>query len=83
MDVNCTLCGAKIAEYSGPTGAKTPIESKYYTRIDGSQPAHGSSTTGKCPTCEQEINELECVLFAVTKNLDPPDTKALLDALGG
>ncbi len=76
LDVICLLCQKKIADYSGPLGFEIPIESQFYTRIDGSQPAHGSSTAHKCPHCDRRINELEAVLDAVYKHLNPADKRA-------
>lgn len=76
MDVNCPRCGEKIAEYSGQAGYKIPIESKYYTRIDGSKPEHGSATGANCPHCGAWINELEATLFAVDQHLRPASKRA-------
>lgn len=69
MDILCLFCQEKIADYSGQIGFKIPIESQYYTRIDGTKPAHGSSTAAVCPFCKQNINELEAVLQAVENQL--------------
>jgi hypothetical protein len=71
LDVDCPRCGKKIANYTGPLGAEVPIESHFYTRLDGSQPTYGSSTTHTCPFCKQKINELEAVLSAVSEFLYP------------
>jgi len=67
----CLRCGTKIADYSGPLGMEVPIESQFFTRIDGTQPKHGSSTYHKCPGCGLRINELECTLNAITQHLFP------------
>jgi len=69
IDVSCLRCNAKIAEYSGPLGFHVPVKSKFYTRIDGSQPTHGSSTAHKCPNCGETINELDATLAAADKYL--------------
>ena len=69
MDVNCTKCGKKIADYSGSIGLDIEIESKYFTRIDGTQPAEGSSSHGTCPHCKSGINELECTVNAMSDEI--------------
>ena len=69
IDVNCTKCGKKIAEYRGPVGFDIEIESKYYFRIDGSQPEPNSSSHGTCPHCKSGINELECTVNAMSDEI--------------
>ena len=69
IEVDCDRCAHKIGEYSGALGPKIPIESKYYKRIDGTQPKHGSSTAWPCPHCKETINELICVMNACMANM--------------
>ena len=80
IDVDCTECGKKIGTYAGPLGANVPIRSQFFKRNDGSKPAHGSSTAGKCPNCEKPINELICVMNAAMQNLanDPATMQELI-----
>jgi len=69
IEVPCPECGAKIAEYIGPIGYDTPIVSRYFKRVDGTSPAHGSATDGTCPACHKGINELIAVMNAVSSKL--------------
>ena len=71
IEIDCDKCGRKIGEYSGSLGPKIPIESRFYKRIDGTQPKHGSSTAWPCPHCKETINELICVMNACVANMQP------------
>lgn len=78
--ISCSECGNKIGDYVGPTGMNTPVESKYYTRVDGTQPGHGTSTAHECPHCHIIINELECCLMDISMSLSAPIPVAITGA---
>ena len=74
MEVKCPGCNEKIADYTGPMGPDIPVESRFYTRIDGSQPAHGSSTSHNCPHCGVLVNELIAVFAAYEQEQENDQT---------
>lgn len=80
VDVDCTECGKKIADYTGPLGKDIPIRSMFYKRVDGTQPKHGSSTAWPCPHCGKQINELVCTMNAIMRALpqDPATMRELI-----
>lgn len=69
IEVGCQECGKIIGRYIGPIGYQEPVRSRYWKRADGTSPAHGSSTAGKCPHCNREINELITVMHAIAAKL--------------
>lgn len=71
VEIPCTECGKKIAEYTGPIGMHVPIRSGNFIRIDGTSPEHESSTAHECPHCKKVINELEATLIAVSAVVNP------------
>ena len=81
IDVTCDACAGKIGEYTGEIGPTIPIKSRFYTRVDGTQPKHGSSTAWPCPHCKQQINELICVMNACVRSMQP-DPQVLTELIG-
>jgi hypothetical protein len=72
IEVDCSECGRKIADYTGPLGLSTPIQSQFFVRLNGTSPEYGTSTAHACPHCDIIINELQCTLTAVAQALNPP-----------
>lgn len=48
-------CGGVCAGFSGVFSKYIPLESKYYHRLDGTQPERGSFFREICPNCGDVI----------------------------